>query len=240
MYKMNLRDDAENLREKDLSYRYEDLIEEEKLVDTLVIESDNQAEFTPPKTTHKISKNEIMNSVMEQIKSVKREDDNQEQISNSHNDWFKEYQKQPITITKERVKDYLNSYEDLEKLISFRKNKLISGEVSPESKTLEINKLQSLEFLKSSNIDKEEFYSKVDYKLREMKFYKSCLNLLLDNLKTYGLLVYQYVAFKYFLKLSDTQIERLTPFKNLDYIDNIAINYLTNKITEQYRKELEE
>ena len=29
MYKMNLRDDAENLRENDLSYRYKDLTEEE-------------------------------------------------------------------------------------------------------------------------------------------------------------------------------------------------------------------
>lgn len=49
MHKMNLRDDAENLRENDLSYRYKDITEEEKLVDTLVIESDNQAEFNSSK-----------------------------------------------------------------------------------------------------------------------------------------------------------------------------------------------
>lgn len=46
---MNLRYDAENLRENDLSYRYKDITEEEKLVDTLVIESDNQAEFNSSK-----------------------------------------------------------------------------------------------------------------------------------------------------------------------------------------------
>ena len=174
---------------------------------------------------------------MEQIKETKRDDYSQELKSNPDNEWFNEYQKQPITINKERVIDYLNSYEDLEKLINFRKNKLLKGEIEPESKTLEINKLQSLEFLKSSNMDKEEFYSKVDYKLREMKFYQSNLNLLIGNLKTYGLLVYQYIAFKYFLKLSDKQIEKLTPYKNLDYLDNIAINYLTNKLVEEYRKE---
>ena len=217
MYKMNLRDDAENLRENDLSYRYKDLTEEEKLVDTLVIESDNQAEFSSPKKEKMMTKNDIMNSVMEQIKSTKREDDSQEQKAYSNNEWFEEYQKQPITINKDRVRDYLK-----------------------ESKTLEINKLQSLDFLKSSNMDKEEFYSKVDYKLREMKFYNSALHLLMGNLKTYGLLIYQYIAFKYFLKLRDIDIEKLTPYKNLDYLDNIAVNYITNKLVEEYRKESKE
>ena len=214
---MNLRDDAENLRENDLSYRYKDLTEEEKLVDTLIIESDNQAEFNSSKKEKMMTKNDIMNSVMEQIKSTKREDDSQELKSYSNNEWFEEYQKQPITINKDRVRDYLNSYE-----------------------TLEINKLQSLEFLKSSNMDKEEFYSKVDYKLREMKFYNSALHLLMGNLKTYGLLIYQYIAFKYFLKLRDIDIEKLTPYKNLDYLDNIAVNYITNKLVEEYRKESKE
>ena len=89
-------------------------------------------------------------------------------------------------------------------------------------------------------MDKEEFYSKVDYKLREMKFYNSALHLLMGNLKTYGLLIYQYIAFKYFLKLRDIDIEKLTPYKNLDYLDNIAINYITNKLVEEYRKESKE
>ena len=89
-----------------------------------------------------------------------------------------------------------STYENaLEEAIEFRKEKLFKGEVTPESKTLEINKLQSLEFLKSSNMDKEEFYSKVDYKLREMKFYNSALHLLMGNLKTYGLLIYQYIKY---------------------------------------------
>ncbi len=237
---MNLRDDSENLREKDFSYKYKDLTDEEKLVNTLIIENDNQAEVTSTPTEPKITKDDIMNSVMEQIKSKKRKDNCQEQKDYSNNQWFEEYQKQPITITKDRVKDYLYNYEDLEELINFRKNKLIKGEIAPESKTLEINKLQNLEFLKPSNIDKEEFYSRVDYKLREMKFYYTSLNLLLGNLRTYGLLVYQYITFKYFLNLGNDYIEKLIPLKNLEYLDNVAVNYLTNKLVEEYRKESKE
>ncbi|MBQ8379380.1 MAG: hypothetical protein IJX34_01025 [Clostridia bacterium] len=225
---MNLREDDENL-----NFRYKDLTEEEKLVDTLVNECNEETEFNSSNNNRKITKDEIMKSVKEQIKKTRRTDMSEEQ----NNEWFEEYQKQPITINKDRVRDYLNSYEDLEKLIEFRKDKLIKGEVEPESKTLEINKLPDLEFLKSSNINKEEFYSKVDYKLREMKFYKSTLSVLLNNLKTYGLLIYQYIAFKYFLKLDSKDIESLTPFKNLDYLDNLAINYLTNKLVEEFRKE---
>lgn len=237
---MNLRDDSENLREKDFSYKYKGLTDEEKLVNTLIIENDSQAGVTSTSTEPKITKDDIMNSVMEQIKSKKREDDSQEQKDYSNNEWFNEYQRQPIKITKDRVKDYLYSYEDLEELINFRKNKLIKGEIAPESKTLEINKLQNLEFLKTSNIDKEEFFSRVDYKLREMKFYYTSLNLLLGNIRTYGLLVYQYITFKYFLNLSDDYIEKLIPLKNLEYLDNVAVNYLTNKLVEEYRKESKE
>lgn len=232
MLKVNLRDDTENF-----NYKYKDLNEEETLVKNLIIKSDNQVDSSSPLPKHKITKKDIMSSVMEQIKETKRDDYTEKLKSTSDNEWFNEYQKQPITINNERVRDYLNSYEDLEKLIEFRKNKLTKGEVEPESKTLEINKLQSLDFLKSSNIDKEEFYSKVDYKLREMMFYKTNLNLLINNLKTYGLLVYQYIAFKYFLKLNNTQIEKLTPYRNIESLDNIAINYLTSKLLDEYRKE---
>lgn len=237
---MNLRDDSENLREKDTNYRYKDLSKEEKLVDTLIIEGDNQAEFTPTSSEPKITKGDIMASVMKQVKSRKRDDTSQELKASSNDEWFEEYQKQPIAINKDRVRDYLYNYGDLEELINFRKDKLIKGEIAPESKTLEINKLQSLEFLKSSNIDKEEFYSRVDYKLREMKFYFSSLNTILGNLRTYGLLVYQYITFKYFLNLDNDYIEKLIPFKNLEYLDNTAVNFLTNKIIEEYRKESKE
>lgn len=234
---MDIRNEEETSREKDLNFRYKDLTEEEKFIDNVMTE-ENKNDSDKKITEHKITKQDIINSVMEQVKKVKRDDKTQEPCNMDK--WFSEYQKQPITINKERVQTYLENYEDLEKLIKFRENKLVSGEVKPESKTLEINNISNLDFLEKSSISKEEFFSKVDYKLREMKFYYRNLSLLLRNLKTYGFLVYQFIAFKYFLKLSEKDIQKLTPFKNLDYLDNLSINYLKNKLVEEARKECQD
>ena len=234
---MDIRNEEETSREKDLNFRYKNLTEEEKFIDNIMIE-ENEKESDNKTKERKITKEDIINSVMEQVKKVKRDDKTQE-LSNMDK-WFSEYQKQPITINKERVQTYLENYEDLEKLIKFREDKLVSGEVKPESKTLEINNILNLDFLENSKISKEEFFSKVDYKLREMKFYYRNLSFLLRSLKTYGFLVYQYIAFKYFLKLSEKDIQKLTPFKNLDYLDNLSINYLKNKLVEEARKECQD
>ena len=234
---MDIRNEEETSREKDLNFRYKDLTEEEKFIDNVMTE-ENKNDSDKKITEHKITKQDIINSVMEQVKKVKRDDKTQE--TSNMDKWFNEYQKQPITINKERIQTYLENYEDLEKLIKFRENKLVSGEVKPESKTLEINNISNLDFLEKSNISKEEFFSKVDYKLREMKFYYRNLSFLLRNLKTYGFLVYQFIAFKYFLKLSEKDIQKLTPFKNLDYLDNLSINYLKNKLVEEARKECQD
>ena len=234
---MNIRNEEEASREKDLNFRYKDLTEEEKFIDNVMTE-ENEKESDKKTNEHKITKEDIINSVMEQVKKVKRDDKTQE--PSNMDKWFSEYQKQPITINKERVQTYLENYEDLEKLIKFREDKLVSGEVKPESKTLEINNISNLDFLEKSNISKEEFFSKVDYKLREMKFYYRNLSFLLRNLKTYGFLVYQFVAFKYFLKLSERDIQKLTQFKNLDYLDNLSINYLKNELVEEARKECQD
>ncbi len=234
---MDIRNEEETSREKDLNFRYKDLTEEEKFVDNIMTE-ENEKELDKKTKERKITKEDIINSVMEQVKKVRRDDKTQE--SSNMDKWFSEYQKQPITINKERVQTYLENYEDLEKLIKFREDKLVSGEVKPESKTLEINNISNLDFLEKSSISKEEFFSKVDYKLREMKFYYRNLSFLLRNLKTYGFLVYQFIAFKYFLKLSEKDIQKLTPFKNLDYLDNLSINYLKNKLVEEARKECQD
>lgn len=234
---MNIRNEEETSREKDLNFRYKDLTEEEKFIDNVMTE-ESEKESDKKTIERKITKQDIIKSVMEQVKKVKRDDKTQE--PSNMDKWFSEYQKQPITINKERVQTYLENYEDLEKLIKFREDKLVSGEVKPESKTLEINNILNLDFLEKSNINKEEFFSKVDYKLKEMKFYHRNLSFLLRNLKTYGFLVYQFVAFKYFLKLSEKDIQKLTPFKNLDYLDNLSINYLKNKLVEEARKECQD
>ena len=234
---MDIRNEEKTSRGKDLNFRYKDLTEEEKFIDNVMTE-ENEKESDEKTKEYKITKEDIIKSVMEQVKKVKRDDKTQE--PSNMDKWFSEYQKQPITINKERVQTYLENYEDLEKLIKFREDKLVSGEVKPESKTLEINNILNLDFLEKSKISKEEFFSKVDYKLREMKFYYRNLSFLLRSLKTYGFLVYQYIAFKYFLKLSEKDIQKLTPFKNLDYLDNLSINYLKNKLVEEARKECQD
>ena len=234
---MDIRNEEETSREKDLNFRYKNLTEEEKFIDNVMTE-ESEKESDKKTIEHKITKQDIINSVMEQVKKVKRDDKTQE--PSNMDKWFSEYQKQRISINKERVPTYLENYEDLEKLIKFREDKLVSGEVKPESKTLEINNISNLDFLEKSNINKEEFFSKVDYKLREMKFYYRNLSFLLRNLKTYGFLVYQFIAFKYFLKLSEKDIQKLTPFKNLDYLDNLSINYFKNKLVEEARKECQD
>lgn len=234
---MDIRNEEETSREKELNFRYKELTEEENFIDNVMTE-ESEKEADKKTTEYKITKQDIINSVMEQVKKVKRNDKTQEPLNMDK--WFSEYQKQPITINKERVQAYLENYEDLEKLIKFREDKLVSGEVKPESKTLEINNISNLDFLEKSNISKEEFFSKVDYKLREMNFYYRNLSFLLRNLKTYGFLVYQFIAFKYFLKLSEKDIQKLTPFKNLDYLDNLSINYLKNKLVEEARKECQD
>ena len=38
----------------------------------------------------------------------------------------------------------------------------------------------------------------------------------------------------------EKDIQKLTPFKNLDYLDNLSINYLKNKLVEEARKECQD
>ena len=228
---MNIRE--EDSREKELDYRYKDLTEEEKFVDKAMLEES----FNEGNSKPKITKEDIMKSVMEQVKKVKRDDETQEVKKEENDQWFNEYQKQPIEINKDRVRVYLESYNDLDELIKYREENLISGKIKPESKLLEIEKIKDFNFLNNSNMSKEDFYSKVDYKLREMKFYRLNLGMLIRNLKLYGFLVYQFVTLKYFLNLDSKTLKDLIPFKNLEYLDNLAVEYLTNKLVEEHKKE---
>ena len=228
---MDIRD--EDLRKNELDYRYKDLTEEE-FVDKENLDEDNSSKNN---FKQKITKEDIMKSVMEQVKKVKRDDETQEIKQDNDYSWFNEYQKQPIEINKDRVRVYLENYNDLDEMIKYREENLISGKIKPESKSLEVDKIEDFNFLSKTNMSKEDFYSKVDYKLREMKFYKSNLGALIRNLKLYGFLVYQFVVLKYFLNLGSKTLKDLIPFKNLEYLDNLAIEYLTNKLIEEYKKE---
>ena len=140
--------------------------------------STNEITGSDPFREFNITKNEIYESVLNQARSqlnLKDEKTNtnnnlKEQTNENNNtSWFDEYQKQPITISKEKIRAYLRNYEDLDKLIKYREKRLITGKEKPYSNTLELNKLENLNFLNSTNIDKKEFIIKVDYKLNEIK-----------------------------------------------------------------------
>lgn len=216
---MNLRDDDEYLKSKGMCFKYSDLSEEEKLVENLLVEKEE-----------KNNELDVMEAMNYQLNNTNQE---------SFKKWFEEYQKQPIEINEDKVRNYLEEFNQLKLMIKYRKTRILTGEIKPESKNLELDKIPSLDFLKESNIDKNEFLFKVDYKLREIDFYSRTLRYLLENLRMYGLLVYQYIVLKYIVKLEDEQIEKLLPYRDIKHLDSISISYLTNKLVEESKRELE-
>lgn len=87
---MDIRNEEETSREKDLNFRYKNLTEEEKFIDNIMIE-ENEKESDNKTKERKITKEDIINSVMEQVKKVKRDDKTQE--PSNMDKWFSEYQK---------------------------------------------------------------------------------------------------------------------------------------------------
>ena len=152
---------------------------------------------------------------------------------NNNTSWFDEYQKQPITISKEKIRAYLRNYEDLDKLIKYREKRLITGKEKPYSNTLELNKLENLNFLNSTNIDKKEFVIKVDYKLNEMRFYKEHLSKIISSLAKSYFIFYQFIFLKYFIKVDDENIKKTLFIKDVSKFDNILIDYIYTKLQEE-------
>ena len=234
---MSLRDDNEELKRDNLNINYNDLSNEERFLDR-VIRSDEKGYIADEQTSNstptqkQMTREEIMNTVLQQVNTFKQDEEKEDLPS-----WYKEYKKQPIEVTKERVLKYIQAYRDLPNLIKFREQKLISGEAKPESKVIEPSKLDNLDFLKDNNIDKIEFFKSVDYKLNEMIFYHKNLKLQLEYLKSYMLMGYQTIILKHYYGFRDIDIQRVTNIKNVDYFEDIIINYLYEKLVEENKKE---
>ncbi len=237
----------DSLEKDNLNFVYKEQTNDERFLDKVIRAeskgtiSDEDTTTTP--TKKKITKDEIIKSVLEQAKKIKREDDKQEV---KYSDvakfipWFSEYKKQPITITRERVKTYLKYYKDLPNLIKLREQKLISGESKPESKTIEPNKLENLDFLKDYNIDKTKFLQSVDYKLNEMIFYYTNLGLTLHHMKKYMFIGYQLLTLKYDYNFSVSDLKKTTNIENIEYMEGILVNYLYEKLLEENNNECKE
>ena len=66
-----------------------------------------------------------------------------------------------------------------------------------------------------------------------MEFYQQELMMILKYLKKYIFISYQFLVLKYYLKLSDKDIKIATNIEKTEYIDNVIIEYIYQKLCEE-------
>ena len=66
-----------------------------------------------------------------------------------------------------------------------------------------------------------------------MEFYQKELMMILKYLKKYIFISYQFLVLKYYLKLSDKDIKIATNIEKTEYIDNVIIEYIYQKLCEE-------
>lgn len=217
-----------------LNFDYKKLSEDEILLNNVL--TTDEKDVSKNEIVDKMIKGNISDLVKNQLNSNKR-NDLQESIytGNEKNisPWFAEYKKQRITITKDKIRAYLRNYKDLGKLIRYRKEKIQKGEIKSESKELNLNDFENYDFLDESVIDKQTFLTSTDYKIQEMEFYQKELMMILKYLKKYIFISYQFLVLKYYLKLSDKDIKIATNIEKTEYIDNVIIEYIYQKLCEE-------
>ena len=152
--------------------------------------------------------------------------------------WFTAYSKQPIEVNALKVRAYLKNFNSLDDLIKMRTKQILNHSAKAESKIIDFDEdLTNYEFLDDLNMSEDEFKVLLDYKIYEMKFYRKYLPIYLDSLKHCLLLIYQFIACKYFVKLNNKDTEIITCLKNLEVVDNAIINYLVEQLQEEAKKE---
>ena len=225
---------AKKHQKDELDFDYKKLSEDEILLNNVL--NTNEKDIPKNEIVAQMIKGNISDLVKNQLNSNKR-NDLQDSIftGNEKNTspWFAEYKKQRITITKDKIRAYLRNYKDLGKLIKYRKEKIEREEIKPESHELNLNDLENYDFLEESVIDKQTFLSSTDYKIQEMEFYQKELMMILKYLKKYIFVSYQFLVLKYYLKLSDKDLKIATNIEKTDYIDNVIIEYIYQKLYEE-------
>ncbi len=225
---------AKKHQKNNLDFDYKKLSEDEILLNNVL--NKDERNIQKDEIILQMIKGNISDLVKNQLNSSKR-NDLQESIytddEKSISPWFAEYKKQRITITKDKIRAYLRNYKDLGKLIKYRKEKIERGEIKPESKELNLNDFENYDFLEESVIDKQTFLTLTDYKIQEMEFYQKELIMILKYLKKYIFVSYQFLVLKYYLKLSDKDLKIATNIEKTDYIDNVIIEYIYQKLYEE-------
>jgi len=226
-------------KKDNLNFNYKKLSEDEILLDNVL--NTNEKDINKNEIVTEMIKGNISDLVKTQLNINKRDDLQEKAYTDSENyinankkiSWFTEYKKQTITVTKEKVRAYLRNYKDLDKLIKYRKKKIKSGKIKPESNELNIGDFENYDFLEDSIIDEKTFLTSTDYKIQEMEFYQKQLMMILKYLKKYIFVSYQFLVLKYYLKLSDKDLKIATNIEKTDYIDNVIIEYIYQKLCEE-------
>ena len=226
-------------KKDNLNFNYKKISDDEILFNNVL--NTNEKDFNKKEIITEMIKGNISDLVKNQLNINKRSDLQEKAYTDSENytnvnkktNWFAEYKKQTITVTKEKIRAYLRNYKDLDKLIKYRKKKIKSGKIKPESNELNIRDFENYDFLEDSIIDEETFLISTDYKIQEMEFYQKELMMILKYLKKYIFVSYQFLVLKYYLKLSNEDLKIATNIEKTEYIDNAIIEYIYQKLCEE-------
>ena len=226
-------------KKDNLNFNYKKISEDEILLDNVL--NTNEKDINKKEIITEMIKGNISDLVKNQLNSNQRDDLQENAYTDSENytnvnkktNWFAEYKKQTITVTKEKIRAYLRNYKDLDKLIKYRKKKIKSGKIKPESNELNIRDFENYDFLEDSIIDEETFLISTDYKIQEMEFYQKELMMILKYLKKYIFVSYQFLVLKYYLKLSNEDLKIATNIEKTEYIDNAITEYIYQKLCEE-------
>ena len=226
-------------KKDNLNFNYKKLLDDKILFDNVL--NTNEKDFNKKEIITEMIKGNISDLVKNQLNINKRNDlqemsykDNKNYTNENKKDtWFAEYKKQTITVTKEKIRAYLKNYKDLDKLIKYRKKKIMSGKIKPESNELNLGDFEDYDFLEESVIDEQTFLTSIDYKIQEMEFYQKELMMILEYLKKYIFVSYQFLVLKYYLKLSNEELKMATNIEKTEYTDNAIIEYIYQKLCEE-------
>ena len=226
-------------KKDNLNFNYKKISDDEILFDNVL--NTNEKDFNKKEIITEMIKGNISDLVKNQLNINKRNDLQEKFYTDSENytnvnkktNWFAEYKKQTITVTKEKIIAYLKNYKDLDKLIKYRKKKIMSGKIKPESNELNLGDFEDYDFLEDSAIDEQTFLTSTDYKIQEMEFYQKGLMMIFEYLKKYIFVSYQFLVLKYYLKLSNEDLKIATNIEKTEYIDNAIIEYIYQKLCEE-------
>ena len=226
-------------KKDNLNFNYKKISEDEILLDNVL--NTNEKDINKKEIITEMIKGNISDLVKNQLNINKRDDLQEKAYTDSENytnvnkktNWFAEYKKQTITVTKEKIRAYLKNYKDLDKLIKYRKKKIMSGKIKPESNELNLGDFEDYDFLEDSAIDEQTFLTSTDYKIQEMEFYQKELMMIFEYLKKYIFVSYQFLVLKYYLKLSNEDLKIATNIEKTEYIDNAIIEYIYQKLCEE-------